>query len=163
MTKEQETFNITCEQRDLLLQDFKQLLKEKVSLQQALREQKEISESANEELFLELLEVIDALDFLLNYLGTSAEMIPPSWKSLPKSVNSVQKKLLSILERRQVIPIDFQESKPDFSLCRVVEREIRDDLEEQTIIKIIRRGFRLGHKLLRPVEAIIAGSSKNQN
>lgn len=162
MTKEQETFSLTGEQRDHLLQELKQLLKERVSLQQALREQKNLTESANEELFLELLEVVDALDFLLNYLGTSAETLPPSWKSLPKSVNSVQKKLLSILEKRQVIPINFQDSKPDFSLCRVVEREIRDDLEEQTIIKIIRRGFRLGQKLLRPVEVIIAGSSKNR-
>jgi molecular chaperone GrpE len=161
MAKEPQMFGLSGEQRDRLLQAIGLLLKERVLWQQGLREQQEESATANEEIFLELLEVVDALEFLLNYLTDSSESISPAWQGLPKSVASVQKKLLGILEKRQVNPIDFQETKPDFSLCRVVDREMRDDLENRTILKIVRRGFRLGNKLLRPVEAIASSSTKD--
>lgn len=82
------------------------------------------------------------------------EPSPQSWERLPKSLASIEKKLLMILERRQVNSIEFSATQPDFTLCRVVDREVCSDLENQTITKVVRRGFRLGNKLLRPIEVI---------
>ncbi len=73
---------------------------------------------------------------------------------LPLSLDSIQRMLLFILEQRQVHPIDFQGNQPNFNLCQVLGREVRNDLEDQTITKIVRRGFHWGDKLLRPVEVI---------
>ena len=37
-----------------------------------------------------------------------------------------------------------------------MDREVRSDVPEQTITKEVRRGFRLGDKVLRPTEVIAA-------
>lgn len=160
MNKEPEIFRLSQEQRKKLVKEVTYLLKEKISLQQALREQQQLGAEAKEELFLELLEVLDALEFLQNYVTEHIESVPKSWESLPKAIASIEKKFLGILSQRQVKPIDFQNSQPDFSLCKVIDIEVRDDLENQTITKIVRRGFRINDKLLRPVEVITSKTQK---
>ncbi|HEY9831087.1 MAG TPA: nucleotide exchange factor GrpE [Stenomitos sp.] len=154
MADSSQLFHLSQEQRDRLLEELQMLLKERCSLQQALREQQKTATAANEQLFRELLGVCDALESLLNYITEHPEPNPQPWARLPSSLNSIQRMLLFILEQRQVHPIDFQETQPDFSLCQVVGREVRNDLEDQTITKIVRRGFHWDDKLLRPVEVI---------
>jgi molecular chaperone GrpE len=69
-------------------------------------------------------------------------------------LGTIQSKLLTILERREVTLIDYQGDKPDFDFCQVIDTEIRDDLEEKTITQIVRKGFRVGENTLRPIEVI---------
>lgn len=154
MADSSQLLHLSQEQRDRLLQELQTLLKERGSLQQALREQQKTTTAANEQLFRELLGVCDALESLLNYMAEHPEPNPQAWARLPKALDSMQKMLLFILEQRQVYPIDFQGNQPDFSLCQVVGREVHSDLEEQTITKIVRRGFHWDDKLLRPIEVI---------
>jgi molecular chaperone GrpE len=104
--------------------------------------------------------VFDAMESPLDYLKNNSEIDPLFVKRLPKSLGNVQQKLSIVLEKRQVSRIDIQGDKPDFTCCQVVDREERDDLEDQTITKVVRKGFRLGAKVLRPVEVITA-KSKN--
>ncbi len=160
MTKKAEQFRLNREQRDKLIQEFGLLSREKVFLEQTLREQQQQAIAESEELFLELLEVLDTLEFLRNYMSEHKDAVPPSWQRLIKSLKSLEKKLLNSLQKRGVQPIDFQGIQPDFNLCKVVERETRNDLENQTITKIIRRGFHVGDKLLRPVEVITSKTEK---
>ena len=148
------TLKLNQEQRDRLQHELGTLLKEKKSLKQSLQQHSEQATADKEELFLELLEVFDALEFFLDYIKENPDPNPKFFKRLPKSLGTIQKKLLNMLERRQVQPIELQDNKPDYSLCQVVDREVREDLEEQTIVKIIRQGFRVEDKILRPVEII---------
>ncbi|MFN4878143.1 MAG: nucleotide exchange factor GrpE, partial [Aphanizomenon sp.] len=60
---------------------------------------------------------------------------------------------------RGVKPIIFTESQPNFEFCRVVDREIKDDIEEQTITKVVRQGFELDNQVLRPIEVITSKKS----
>ncbi|KOR36932.1 MULTISPECIES: nucleotide exchange factor GrpE [Planktothricoides] len=146
------TFN--AELRDQLVNELGNLQKERVGLQQELREQKSQSIAAKEELFLEIFDVFDAVEFLLDYMDQHSELSPQFIQRLPKSLSIVQKKLLGVLQRRQVELLELEGTKPDFDFCRVVEREVRSDVEDQTITKIVRRGFRHGDKILRPIEVI---------
>ncbi|MEB3150269.1 MAG: nucleotide exchange factor GrpE [Sphaerospermopsis sp.] len=52
--------------------------------------------------------------------------------------------------------MELESQEPDFNLCRVVDREERTDVPDQTITKIVRRGFRWGEKIIRPTEVITA-------
>ncbi len=156
MAKNSKQLSVNSEQRDNLLDELCSLLREQFAVKQMLREQQDKSLAEKEELFLELLELFDSLEFLVNYVTENPKLSPKQIKRLPKSLASVQKKLLNILERRQVKLINFQDSKPDFSVCQVVEREIRNDLEEQTITKIVRQGFLYDDKVLRAIEVITA-------
>ena len=150
------TFQITKAQKDKLQQDLGGLLKEKMSLKQSLKQQIEQTESSKEELFLELLEIFDSLEFFLNYLAENPEPNPKFYQRLPKSLGTIKNKLLRILEKRQVKAIALPDSQPDYSICQVVDREPREDLEENTIVKVVRQGFKIESKLLRPMEVITA-------
>jgi molecular chaperone GrpE len=154
-----QELKLTSQQRTEIVEAVSALMRDKFSLQQGLNQQQQIHNANNEELFLELLEVIDSLEILHNYMNAQLD-VPSNWASLPKGIGSVKKRLLSILEKRQVAPIDFdadfQQTKPDFSLCKVVGTEARDDLENQTITKIVKCGFSLDRKILRPVEVIVS-------
>jgi molecular chaperone GrpE len=147
-THQLPTLKLSDEQRNQLQQELGTLLKERMSLKQALQQQGEKATAETEELSLELLEVF------LNYIEENPDPNPKFFKRLPKSLGTIQKKLLNILERRQVEPIEFQDNKPDYSVCQVVDREEREDIEEQTITKVIRQGFRVEDKVLRPIEVI---------
>jgi len=154
------SYEISADQLEKVKQDLRVLYKERVLLQQAVQEQKEQDQANKEELFLELLELFDALESLISYSENDPN--PNFFQRLPKSLKSVQKKLLVILGRREVKPIEYQENKADFSICRVVDCEIRDDVEEQTITKIVRRGFKLHDKLLRSMDVITAKKATDQ-
>ncbi|MBW4645229.1 MAG: nucleotide exchange factor GrpE [Goleter apudmare HA4340-LM2] len=154
MSNSSQTYNLSQELRDLLIQKLGTLQKENVELQQSLREQQTQTIANIEDLFLELLEVADALEALLDYLHTNPEANPEFLQRLPRNIGAVQRKFLSILGKRQLVPIELPSTQPDFHLCRVVDREIRNDVEDQTITKIVRQGFYLGENILRPTEVI---------
>lgn len=143
MSDAPQTYALDREVRDRLTQELGTLYKERISLQQCLREQQTQATAANEDFFLELLEVGDALELLLDYLANNPNPSPEFLQRLPKSLGAVHRKFLSVM-KRQVIPIELEGTQPDFNLCRVVDREVRPDLEDGTITKIVRRGFHLG-------------------
>ncbi|BAY27690.1 hypothetical protein NIES2100_75150 [Calothrix sp. NIES-2100] len=145
---------MTQEKRDWLIREIGEIQKENVLLQQSVREQQTQIATKTEDLFLELLEVSDALENLLEYLENNTEPNQEFLQRLPKSVGAVHRKFLSILKKRQLVPIELEDTQPDFNLCRVVDREVRNDLADQTITKIVRQGFRLQDKILRPTEVI---------
>lgn len=159
----QEQYCLTPKQREELLEELKALLKDKFSLEQKVREQISQSNAEKEQLFLELLELFDGLESLITYLQENPEPNPRFIKRLPKSLGSLQKKLLTILRRREVTVIEHSSPTPDYQTCQVRDREIRNDLEENTITKIVRQGFWSNGKILRPVEVITSNKSNNSD
>jgi molecular chaperone GrpE len=138
---------LSQDQRELLIREFTELKKQNVLLQQSLRKQETETAANTEDFLLELLEFADTLEALLEHLEKNPEFNP-------KSIGRVRRKFLSVLGKRQVFPIELQDNQLDFNLCRVVEREVRTDLPDQTITKTVRQGFRFQDKILRPTEII---------
>lgn len=159
MNNQHNLLQITPDCRDKLLSELGSLLREKRLLAQLLKEEEKSNRSASEALYLEFLELFDMLESLLVYLEENPEPNPRFIKRLPKSLGTIQSKLLTILERREVTPIDYQGDKPDFDFCQVVDTEIRDDLEEKTITQVVRKGFKVGEHTLRPIEVITSKKS----
>jgi molecular chaperone GrpE len=152
-------YKISAEQRLIIQEELAALYQKKGILTQQIQEQKQQHQAQNEELFLEILEIFDSLEFLLNYLQDNPELTPEAIKRLPKSIQSIQKKLLLTLGKRKVKKIELTDEKPDFNFCQVIDQEIRDDIAEHSITKITRQGFDYDGKILRPVEVIVAKSS----
>lgn len=160
MSSTPQTYVLSQELRDLLVQEIGTIKQQNVSLEQSLREQQTQAVAATEDLLLELLEVGDALEALLDYMADHPNPSPEFLQRLPKSLGAVHRKFLSVVGKRQVSPIELEGTQPDFDLCRVVDREERADVPDQTITKIVRRGFRLGRKILRPTEVITSSPSQ---
>lgn len=158
MSDTPQTYVLSQELCDLLVQEIGTMKQQKVSLEQSLREQQTQAAATTEDLFLELLEVGDALEALLEYMADNPNPSPEFFQRLPKSLGVVHRKFLSVLGKRQVSPIELEGTQPDFNLCRVVDRETRADVPNQTITKTVRRGFHWGEKILRPTEVITSSS-----
>ncbi len=150
---------ITEKQRDTLINNLSNLINENSTLKQNLN-QNILEKQVNEEKYLlEILEVFDAIESLLTVFQNQN----PGINRIGKNLSTIQKKILNILKKRGVFLIDLKENFPDLNLCRVVDQEIRDDLPEKTITKIIRQGFQYQDKILRPTEVIISQKSPLTN
>ena len=74
----------------------------------------------------------------------------PALASHRQGLALIQKQLLSILERRQVTPIEALGADFDPDLHEAVSQEISTSHRDGEVIEDMRRGYRLGDRLLRP-------------
>ena len=147
---------ITEKQRDKIIEEVSALIKDNIKLQQNLNQNDSEKQAKDEKFFLEILEIFDAIELLSSYFNNDSQESNKQMRRITKNLVTIQKKILNLLKTREVFTLNFQEKYPDFKLCRVVSQEIRDDVEAQTITKVIRQGFRYKDKILRPTEVVIA-------
>jgi molecular chaperone GrpE len=150
-------YQITTDQRTEITDSFNRLIQENAALQAKLQQQQSATASANNSLFLELLGVVDALDYLCGYLAENPEPPAAFQQCLPNSLRSIVNKLEGSLAGGGVKAISIPLSTPaDFNVCAAVSREVRTDLAPQSVIKVSRRGFTAGEAVLRPAEVVVA-------
>ena len=130
------------------------LLKERLSLQQSLADRAATHTSSNEQLFLEILELFDTLESLIDYLQTNPQLTQKAIERIPKSLSTIQSKLLATLARRQVERVEITDPA-DLQFCQIVDTQIDVAAVVPTISKIVRQGFMIDKRLLRPVEVIV--------
>ncbi len=147
---------ITKQQQQETIEEISYLLKERRSLQQSLAKQDVSNNASNEQLFLELLEIFDMLESSIDYfLKTDRVLTEREIQRLPKSLATIQSKLIAILGRRQVEKIEIDDTILDSNLCQIVDTQIDSNLTAPVVTKTIRQGFKIGDMLLRPVEVTI--------
>ena len=130
------------------------LLKERLSLQQALADRTVTHTASNEQLFLEILVIFDTLESLIDYLQNQPQLTEKAIERLPKSLNTIQRKLLATLARRQVEQVEIT-NPADLQFCQIVDAQFDPAVIVPTISKVVRQGFTIGERLLRPVEVIV--------
>ena len=146
---------ITQAQQQQTIEQIGILLKERLSLQQSLANQSTTNIAANEQLFLELLEIFDALESLIDYFKNNTQLTEKAIARLPKSLNTINSKLLAILAKKQVKVIAATDTEPDWNLYQIVDTQINPQITTPTVTKVVRQGFKIGEQLLRPVEVIV--------
>jgi molecular chaperone GrpE len=150
-------YQMTEAERTAVTTAIEQLIQENAALQAKLQQQQTIAASANNSLFLELLGVVDALDYLCSYLADNPDPPPAFQTRLPNSLRSIANKLETSLANCGVIPIAVPLGNlPDFQTCAAVSREVHPDLPPQSVLKVSRRGFYAGDAVLRPAEVVVA-------
>lgn len=140
--------------RDGLLQSLRALKRRNGELERSLRQQWDAHSGEQETLFLELLEVVDMLENLSGHLSRGPEPTPTSLRRMSRAIGASAAKLKVTLEKRAVHEIPEPQSEPDFALHRVVERELRPELPDHTPVKVLKRGYTVAGRLLRPTELI---------
>ena len=68
---------------------------------------------------------------------------------------TIQKKLLSLLQKHGVTKIEFPDNRLIVGLCEVVETEADSNRKNDEIISIIRNGYIRGKELIRPTQIIV--------
>lgn len=143
--------------RDNIVEFISDLQKKYALCLQEKRQQKVELESEMEAFLLDLLEVYDTLDNIINYLSEHINTDSNSKfvQRLVKLLKSTQNKFINTLSKQGVseIPLDT-DKELDYSVCRVIEREIRIDLPDKTVTKVLRKGFYYRDKVLRTIDVI---------
>lgn len=68
---------------------------------------------------------------------------------------TIQKKLLSVLQKHGVSKIEFPDNRLIVGLCEVVETEADNNRKNDEVISIIRNGYIRGKELIRPAQIIV--------
>jgi len=111
------------------------------------RERRELGEHFAAELLTDFLPVLDDVERALTAAQASAE---PALDSHRQGLELIQKQFLDLLKRRQVAPIHALGNDFDPNMHQAVGQELSDAHREGEVIEDLRRGYRVGERLLRP-------------
>lgn len=121
------------------------------------KERAEFAKYANQGLLEELLPVIDNFEMGMQMAGQDTSSM------IYVGMSMVQKQLHAFLEGQGVQAIPCEPGQMfDHNLHEAIMSE-PSDRPEGTILRILRRGFRLKDRLLRPVNVVTAAAPEQQN
>jgi molecular chaperone GrpE len=126
------------------------------------REAEQIRNHSNERLVMELLDVVDELELAV-HVGKCAEN---QQKNLLEGVEMTLKKLRKVLEQEGVSQVECVEGKIfDPSTANAVLTEERDDAPDCTVLQVIRKGYCMKGRVIRPsiVKVSVKPKQKTEN
>jgi len=122
------------------------------------RVEKEKSESmslAKSSVLLEFLPVLDACERALQSFS-DAQSAAAGLQQYHEGVALLYRQLLDTMGRVGVIPMKVEGQQFDPHMHEALSREENLELEENTVVKELRRGYLFKDKLLRPAQVIVA-------
>lgn len=111
------------------------------------REKRELSDHFAADLLADFLPVLDDVERALAAAASSAD---PLLASHRQGLELIQKQFLDLLKRRQVTPIEALGADFDPNVHQAVGQEVSATHREGEVVDDMRRGYRLGDRLLRP-------------
>lgn len=115
------------------------------------RERRELNDLAAADLLAELLPIVDDLERAL-----AADAGPEAVDAYRQGVELIHKKMLDLLARRGVTPVDTVGRDFDPRYHQAVVHEPSPGHRDGEIIAELRRGYKLGDRLLRPALVKVA-------
>jgi len=126
------------------------------------RETEQIRNHSNERLIIQLLDIIDELELAI----TNGKNVESLQNALLDGVELTLKKLRKLLEQEGVTETNCAAGKIfDPASANAVLTEEREDCEDCTILQIIRKGYIMKGRVIRPsiVKVSIKSKSKTEN
>jgi molecular chaperone GrpE len=119
------------------------------------REVAEVRQFANENLLKELLPVLDNLERALGH-GRQSE----APEALMEGLDLVSQDFLKVLSRFGVQPIDSVGDRFDPAFHHAVMEEEAPEMEDQTVLKELQKGYLLKNRLLRPAMVVVSRNTE---
>jgi len=142
----------SCEQCEEHLAGWKRALADYDNLKKDLaREKTEMREYVIESFFEKLIPVIDHFDQAMKNVPEA----PGELESWIQGVGHIQKSLIDIANEFGCEPIEPIDLEFDPNEHEAISTEARDDVEEDKIIEVVERGWKLGDKVIRPAKVIV--------
>lgn len=145
-TEEKEVNDSKSEEFNKLNDSFLRLQADFSNYKRRVEKDKQsIYQFANEKLVLELLDVIDNFERAFASANEDEEK-----EGFYEGVVMVYKQLLEILEKNGLEEIEAKDEKFDPNLHHAVMQEESDDVDEEIIIDVFQKGYKLKNKVIRP-------------
>lgn len=118
----------------------------------AERERTEYVQFASAELMKELLNVLDSFDLAIrNAAGEGS-----AGQDVPNGIGLIYKQFLDALSRFGLKPIDAKGQPFDPNFHQAISTVPAKDVAENTVVDVMRQGYTLNGKLLRPAMVAVA-------
>lgn len=144
----EETKRVLDEKTDRYLRAVAELDNQK---KRAQREREEYIRFANASLLRELLPVLDNFDRALGAARASAEA-----QGFLAGVELIQRELLKVLEKFGATPYSAVGQPFDPERHEAVQRVLKPDAADMTVVEEIARGYLLNGRVLRPAIVVVA-------
>jgi molecular chaperone GrpE len=115
------------------------------------RERQQLQENISGNIVRKYLEIIDDLERALQNKPTNDD--GATWA---EGIELVYRKFLTALEAEGVVPMAVANQQFDPNLHEAISQEPNDDFESGQIIEVVRSGYMLGDRVLRPATVRIA-------
>ena len=113
------------------------------------RDGNKLAEEGKREMILQLLEIIDDLEKVLQWIADGEQAVA-------KSVQIIHQKLLALLETQDVHPFDSVGELFTPDLHEAIAMVDQEKFKPGTVVDDLRRGYLLRDKLLRPAQVRVA-------
>ena len=104
-------------------------------------------------------DLLPALDSLV--LGLETARRHPEAKAVTDGFAMVLSQLEGVLKANEVIPIEPEGETFDPNLHDCVQQIASDEVEEEKVLTVIRKGYRLHDRLLRPATVVVSTGSED--
>jgi molecular chaperone GrpE len=119
----------------------------------ALRERQEAAQYGSQNLFKDLVSVVDNLERAIAHARESGG---GDLASFLQGVELVQRELLAVFEKNHVTEIDALGKPFDPSLHEAMAQVESGTVPPNTVIEVLEKGFQLRDRLVRPARVIVA-------
>jgi molecular chaperone GrpE len=120
------------------------------------RERRELAEFVSFEILHDLLPLVDDLERALAAASPSGEGTTQTVAGYRTGVELIYKQLTELLRKRNVTPIEAAGADFDPHVHQAVATEASASHRDNEVIEELRRGYRLGERLLRPAMVKVA-------
>jgi molecular chaperone GrpE len=120
------------------------------------RERKELADFVSFEILHDLLPLVDDLERALAAAAPSGESTTQTVASYRAGVELILKQLAELLRKKGVTAIEAKGADFDPHVHQAVASEVSADHRDNEVIEELRRGYRLGDRLLRPAMVKVA-------
>ncbi len=123
------------------------------------RELEEFRKFANQSLIKELLSVVDNLELAME--STNGHQAID--QGLLQGLEMTHKEILKVFEKFNVKPIEAKGQVFDPNFHEAVMQEETDEVEANTIVNELQKGYLINDRLLRPSMVVVARSKANKD
>jgi molecular chaperone GrpE len=123
----------------------------------ALKERQEAIQYGHQNIFKDLLSVVDNLDRAIGHAGENGG---GDLESFLQGVELVRRELIAVFEKHHVTEIDAMGKAFNPALHEAMAQIESDTAPPNTIVEVLEKGFQLRDRLVRPSRVIVATSVK---
>jgi molecular chaperone GrpE len=121
------------------------------------KERQETLKYGNEQLLQELIPVLDNLEMALEHASHTDDV-----KAIGEGVKLTVSQFLKVLEKSGVERIEALGKKFDPNLHEALYQEERDDVESETVVSEVQKGYVLNGRVVRPSRVSVSKKPETQ-
>jgi molecular chaperone GrpE len=120
----------------------------------SLKERQDLHNYANENVFKELLPIVDNLERAVTHARKEEQR--PDSENLLQGIELTHRSLLQILAKHGVVEIEAQGKPFDPQVHEAVRRVPSSEHQPGTVVEVYQKGYRLKDRMLRPAMVAVA-------